>query len=70
MTRIQKSINSCLLQLGLSEEGCDNQLLQLDVLQGGVIRKVVSALQWENLYPVNNTVLATLILYAGQLFIW
>ena len=27
VTRIQKSINSCLLQLGLSEEGCDNQLL-------------------------------------------
>ena len=27
VTSIQKSINSCLLQLGLSEEGCDNQLL-------------------------------------------
>ena len=56
VTRIQKSINSCLLQLGLSEEGCDNQLLQLDVLQGQVVRKVVSALQWVNLYPVDNAI--------------
>lgn len=65
MTSVQKSINSCFLQLGLSEEGCDNQFLQPDVLQGWVVRKVVSALQRVNPYPVDNTILVSLILYAG-----
>ena len=41
VTSIQKSINSCFLQLGLSEEGCDNQFLWPDVLQCRVVQKVL-----------------------------
>ena len=54
MTSIQKSIKSCFLQLVIA--GCT---------PGPSCSKGVSAFQWENLYPVNNTILVSLTLYAG-----